>query len=206
MRRALTLAWVTLALGLLLGTVSARATAQDDAARAVMVKTTEQVLKALRTEGDALVKQPEKLNRIIDDLILPHFNFRKMSGWVLGRYWRGASEQQKTEFTSAFRDLLVRTYSRALIDYRDQRIEFIASRVRSDTEVTVRAEIDQGGGPTVPVSYEMSLHDGQWKVYDVAVNGVSLVINFRSEFGQIVKRNGLDGLIQRLNDHNAKRS
>jgi phospholipid transport system substrate-binding protein len=195
-----------LALGLFVALAAPARASGHDGPRAMMMETTDRVLKALREEGPGLSERPDRLYRIIDKLILPHFNFRRMSGWVLGRYWRGATPQQKEEFVRAFQDLLVRTYSRALIDYRDQRIDFVKSRIRSDTEVTVRAEIDQGGGPKIPVSYEMSLNDGRWQVYDVAVNGVSLVINYRSEFGQVVKRNGLDGLIQRLTEHNATKS
>lgn len=205
MLRVLTLAWMTMALAVLAAApVTVAAAADANVAKTQMMDTTDQVLKVLRDEGPDLANRPQRLYQIIDELILPHFDFRRMSGWVLGRHWRKASEAQKSQFVKAFQGLLVRTYSRALLDYRDQRIDFLKPRVRSESDVTVRAEIDQGGGPKIPVSYEMSQVDGAWKVYDVAVNGVSLVINYRSEFNQEIKRNGLEGLIRRLEKHNAK--
>ena len=179
-------------------------TTDDSPATSQMEIVTENVLQAMRSKGLDLSKRPECLYAIIHELILPHFNFRRMSGWVLGRHWRSATEAQKDRFAKAFQNLLVRTYSRALIDYRDKSINFITSRKRSEEDVTVRAEISQSGGPKIPVSYEMSLTDGMWKVYDIAVNGVSLVINYRSEFNQEIQRNGIDGLIRKLNEHNTE--
>ena len=171
-----------------------------------MRETTEKVMHALSEAGPKLKDNSKQLYEIIDELILPHFDFRRMSSWVLGKHWRVASDEQKKAFTEEFQALLVRTYSRALVDYRDKRIQFLATRVRTESDVTVRAEIDQGGGPPIPVTYEVSLVDGVWKVYDVAVNGVSLVINYRSSFNSEIQRNGLDGLIQRLKDRNEQQS
>jgi len=127
-----------------------------------------------------------------------------MSGWVLGRHWRKATNEQKDQFARAFQGLLVRTYAQALLDYSDQSIEFLASRKRDEGDVTVRAEINQGSGPAIPIAYEVSRVDGRWLVHDIAVNGVSLVINYRSSFNQVIQRSGLDGLIKRLKDHNSK--
>ncbi len=171
--------------------------------QAIVEETTQKVLATLRAEGDTLKDRPGRLYEIINSLILPHFDFRQMSQWVLGPHWRQASDMQREEFVKEFEALLVRTYSRALVDYRNQKIEFLPTRVRSETEVTVRANIDQGGGPLIPVTYEMHRTDGGWKVYDVAIDGVSLVINYRSTFSQEIKRNGIDGLIRRMSEKNA---
>lgn len=171
-------------------------------AQMVVKETTDKVLEALRVEGDHLKKDPAKLYQLIDELILPHFDFQQMSRWVLGRYWRDATPEQREEFVIQFQALLVRTYSEALVDYRNQNLNFLPVRERSPDEVTVRAEIDQGAGPRIPIVYEMSRTDGGWKVYDVAVGGVSLVINYRSSFAQEIKRNGIEGLIRRLKEKN----
>ena len=168
----------------------------------IVKQTTEQVLLALRTEGDSLKKNPQRLYQIINDLILPHFDFRQMSKWVLGRYWQTASEPQRDEFTKQFEQLLVRTYSDALVEFRDQSVDFLPTRDRSDTEVTVRSTVNRVGGPAVPISYQMHKVSDDWKVYDVAIEGVSLVINYRASFAQEIKRNGIDGLIQRLAQKN----
>ena len=207
MGRVLTLAAAGIVLlAHLAGSGPVMAASGGDEARAELKDTTEKVLAALRNEGPELKDRPERLYAIIDDLILPHFDFKRMSAWVLGRHWPAASDAQKSRFLKAFQGLLVRTYSRALIDYRDQRIEFLTSRERSAEDVTVRAAIDQGAGPSIPVSYEVSLVDGVWKVHDVSVNGVSLVINYRASFNQEIQRNGLDALILRLEAHNSKSS
>lgn len=171
-------------------------------AETIVKETTEKVLEALRTDGDAIKSNPARLYKLIDELILPHFDFRQMSQWVLGPAWRRATPAQREEFVAQFQSLLVRTYSSALADYRNQQVEFLPSRERSADEVTVRAEIDQGAGPRIPITYEMHRTDAGWKVYDVAVEGVSLVINYRASFNQEIKRNGIDGLIQRLAEKN----
>ena len=168
----------------------------------VLRQSTEDVLQALRAEGDSLKKRPQRLYQIINEMILPHFDFRQMSKWVLGRYWRQASEPQRDAFAKQFELLLVRTYSDSLVEFRDQTVTFLPSRKRSDTEVTVRATVNRNGGPSVPINYQMHKVDDAWKVYDVAIEGVSLVINYRSSFTKEIKRNGLDGLIKRLAEKN----
>lgn len=186
---------------LLLGASLASPAAADDA-QSIVRETTEKVLEALRSEGDTLKDDPKRLHAIIEQLILPHFDFRQMSQWVLGPHWRNASAEQRDAFVEQFEALLVRTYSSALVDYRNQRVNYLPARERSADEVTVRAIINQGGGPTIPIAYEMYRSDTGWKVYDVAIDGVSLVINYRSSFGHEIRRNGIDGLIQRLASKN----
>lgn len=192
----------TRVLALLLLAVAAASPASADDPQDIVRETTHKVLEALRSEGDTLKDDPKRLHAIIEQLVLPHFDFRQMSQWVLGPHWRGASAEQRDAFVEQFEGLLVRTYSSALMDYRNQEVDFLPTRERSADEVTVRATINQPGGPSIPISYEMHRTDGGWKVYDVAIDGVSLVINYRSSFGQEVRRNGIDGLIQRLTSKN----
>ena len=169
----------------------------------VVKQTTEQVLQLLRTEGDALKKNPQRLYQVINEVILPHFDFPQMSRWVLGHYWRSASDPQRSEFVKQFELLLVRTYSTALAGFRDETVAFLPNQDRSGREVAVRSLINRSAGPPVAISYQMHKVDDHWKIYDVAVEGVSLVINYRSSFAQEIKLNGLDGLIQRLAAKNA---
>ena len=181
---------------------STQAFSEEIPAQTMIRETTDQVLEAMRREGNALEANPEKLYAIIDQLILPRFDFKRMSQWVLGPHWRSASATQRENFAMAFKDLLVRSYSKALIEFRNRNVEFLAPRIRGDDEVTVRAQVDQGGGPKVPIDYEVVRNGDGWKVYDVAINGVSLVINYRSSFSQEVKRSGIDGLIERIKQRN----
>lgn len=176
--------------------------ASQDSAEQVVRSTTQQVLGVLRKEGDGLKDNSERLYELVDQYILPHFDFRKMSKWVLGRHWRKATKAQKQAFMEQFQGLLVRTYAQALIDYRDQEVEFLPADPAASDAVVVRTRILQSGGPGIPVSYKMSHEDSGWKVYDVSIDGVSLVINYRASFNQEIRRNGIDGLIKRLANHN----
>lgn len=188
--------------GLVMLAAAAAAPAANDDAQSIVRETTHKVLEALRSDGDTLKDDPRRLHGIIEQLVLPHFDFRQMSQWVLGPHWRNASAAQRDAFVEQFEALLVRTYSRALVDYRNQKVDFLPVRERSADEVTVRAAIDQGGGPAIPIAYEMHRTEAGWKVYDVVIDGVSLVINYRSSFIQEIRRSGVDGLIQRLASKN----
>lgn len=202
-RRIARLLMIVVSLLMLLPSVSVAAS-EEIPAQAVIRETTDKVLKVLREDGGRLKQDPARLYAIIDELILPRFDFRRMSRWVLGRHWRTATAAQREAFAEAFKDLLVQTYSKALLEFSEEKIQFLKPRLRGDDEVTVRAEVDQGGGPMVPVTYDLALTDGDWKVYDVSIDGVSLVINYRSSFNQEVRRNGLDGLIKRIQERAGK--
>jgi phospholipid transport system substrate-binding protein len=178
------------------------ARAADSDAQAIVQDTTQRVLETLRREGDALKSDPQRLYALVDDLVVPHFDFEQMARWVLGRHWRGASAEQREAFVQQFEKLLVRTYSLALAEYRDQSVQYQGTRKRSASEATVRAAIKQASGPEIPIVYEMHRTEKGWQVYDVAVAGVSLVITYRSSFGQEIKRNGLDSLIERMGEKN----
>jgi phospholipid transport system substrate-binding protein len=126
---------------------------------------------------------------------------------VLGRNWKTASKEQQTQFVNEFRTLLVRTYSSALAKYRNQTINYKPMRAGAgDTDVTVKTEIVQPGGPPVLVDYSLHKEDDGWKVYDVVIEGVSLVTNYRGQFANEIKQGGMEGLIQKLADKNKQGS
>ncbi len=175
------------------------------AAEAVVRSTTEQVLEAVNREREVLSKDPDRIYGIVDEYIIPHFDFQRMSQRVLGKFWHRASEEQQTKFVAQFQTLLVHTYAAALREYSNQKIEFLPSRPREEGEVSVRTQIVQSGSPPIPIQYEMYKHANGWKVYDITIDGVSLVINYRSTFASEIRNNGLDGLIERLAVHNQKR-
>lgn len=166
-----------------------------------------QVLDALASEGEALSGDPQRLYALVDTVLLRHMDFERMSRWVLGKHWKSASPEQRTRFVREFRGLLVRTYATALASYRGQRVEFLAQRPgASPEEVVVRTEIRQPGGAPIPVNFSLYRRDGEWKAYDVQIDGISLVANYRASFAAEVRSGGLDGLIQTLAVRNQQAS
>ncbi|MDZ7750812.1 MAG: ABC transporter substrate-binding protein [Gammaproteobacteria bacterium] len=173
-----------------------------EAARLVK-ETADRVISQVRADREALVKNEALIHELVNEVVLPHFDFERMSKWVLGRYWREASPEQRERFEQEFRQLLVKTYATALTEYSDQEIEYLPVRVRTEGEdVLVRTEVRQGGGYTIPISYNMHRNDGRWMVYDVTIEGVSLVSNYRSSFAGQIRSHGIDRLIAMLAERN----
>lgn len=197
----------TFAFSSILFVLAFSAGARADSGAVQMVRaTTDEVLAKLRAEGDALKTDRARLYSLVDEMILPHFDFAKMSQRVLGKHWRDATPEQRARFIQEFKTLLVRTYSTALVEYRDQNIEFLPERENSATEVSVRTQVVKTtGGPPIPITYEVYNKNGEWKVYDVAINGVSLVINYRASFSTEINKAGIDGLIAQLVQHSAEK-
>ncbi|MDX1529758.1 MAG: ABC transporter substrate-binding protein [Gammaproteobacteria bacterium] len=172
---------------------------------ALVRETTDKVLEVLKKEREVINKDPARIFGIVDEFIIPHLDFELMSQRVLGKFWHRASGEQQSKFVREFQTLLVHTYAAALREYSDQRVEFLASRTGDGGQVTVRTQVVQSGGPPIPINYEMHKPNGGWKVYDISIDGVSLVINYRSTFASEIRSNGLDALIDRLVEHNQRR-
>ena len=144
-----------------------------------------------------------KLIELIDAKVLPHFNFSAMTALALGQSWNKATPEQKRRLTEEFRTLLVRTYASALAAFSEQKFDFRPLRAKaSDTDVTVQVRVLQPGAQPVPIDYAMEKTAAGWKVYDVMVGGVSLVANYRTEFNNVVRESGIDGLIKNLSAKN----
>ena len=194
-------------LPLLLGLVlnSAVTVAGDLDPASLVRQTSDRMLVVLKEQHDLIQAEPERLYGLVDDIVLPHFDFERMARWVLGKHWKRASPDQQQRFVNEFRTLLVRTYGTALLEYRDQQIKFLPLRMAEGSEdVTVRTEVVKPGGVPIPISYSMFRRADGWKVYDVAIDGISLVSNYRSSFSTEIKDQGMDKLIQRLVERNAK--
>ena len=178
--------------------------ANDDPPAQIVVKqTTDQLLSSINSERAEIDSDKARLYAIVEEIVLPHFDFSRMSRRVLGRHWREATEDQQERFTEAFKQMLVRTYATAIAEYRDQAIVYLPMRARGEGgEVSVRTQIEPPGGTPIPIFYEMYPIDDKWKVYDVSIDGVSLVINYRSSFSNEIRRNGMDSLISRLTEMN----
>ena len=169
---------------------------------ALVQRTTNEVISILKTDS-GIKHDRKKLFDLIESTILPHFDFARMTQLAVGRYWRRATPQQQQDIVTEFRTLLVRTYSTALTNYKDQKIEFLPLHMQpGDTDVTVRTRAIQPGGMPVPIDYTMEKTPAGWKVYDVAVDNVSLVTNYRSSFANEVRQGGIDKLIKTLQEKN----
>ncbi|GAB6041754.1 ABC transporter substrate-binding protein [Endothiovibrio diazotrophicus] len=165
--------------------------------------TSEQMLTTLRAEKETIQDKPERIYGLVEKIVLPHFDFKRMAQWVLGKHWRRADERQRERFTNEFRTLLVRTYATALNEYADTTISYLPLRAAGEADdVTVRTEAEVAGGLPVPVDYKLHLEGGEWKVYDVAIDGLSLVTNYRSSFASEIRESSVDGLITKLSERN----
>lgn len=192
---------------ILFALVSQSLQAAEHPARALVMETTGKVLERLRAEREQLQADRERIYPLVEELVLPHFDFRRMSMWVLGKNWRKASAGQQQTFTREFRTLLVRTYATALLEYTDEKIEYLPFHAAAqDKRVTVRTQIVQSGGVTIPLNYSIYRNrEGQWKVYDISVDGVSLVTNYRSSFASQIQQGGIEGLLNKLHSMNGQK-
>ncbi len=185
--------------------VVAEASQEIESPVALLERTSTEVMKILRKDHDLLVKEPARVYKLIDDYILPHLDDVTMAKLALGKNWRKASKQQKLAFIEEFRNLLVRTYSKSLLEFSDQTIKYFPLKLAADVrKTTVKAEVVQPGGPSIPLAYRMRLKNNAWKVYDIKVDGISLVTSYRGTFTQEIRKSGIDGLLIYLHDQNSK--
>jgi len=192
--------------GVALGVAAAvPAAPTPESARALVERTTEQVLSELRSSREAYRQDRKKLNEFIDETVFRHFDFERIARRILGRHWRTASDAQKARFIDEFRKLLLRTYSTALVDYSDAEVKIGPARPRgSSGDVTINTEVLLPAAPKVPINYTLYADGDSWKVYDVTIDGISLVITYRASFANEVRRSGFDGLLERLVALNSK--
>lgn len=176
----------------------------DDAAPDALVKdVTNDVLAIVRQDKAIQSGDTRRAVELVEAKVLPHFNFKRMTALAVGKEWRQATPAQQDQLTEAFKVLLVRTYSNAITQYRDQVIDFKPLRTQpEDTDVQVRTEVKQPGAKAVQIDYSLEKTASGWKVYDVVVAGVSLVTNYRGSFAQEIKSGGVDGLIKSLQTKN----
>jgi len=171
----------------------------------LLERTSAQVIKILRDDHELLKSEPGRIYKIIDDYILPHLDNVTMAKLALGKNWRKATKKQKLAFVDEFKNLLVRTYSKSLIEYKDNEIKYFPIKLEVDTRKTsVKAEITQPGGPPIPMAYRMRLKNNAWKVYDIKIDGISLVTSYRGTFTQEIRKSGIEGLLKYLRDKNSK--
>src|ERR1700682_3710355 len=192
--------------GLLLGLalcISFGATAQETAPDVLVKNVTLEVVDLIAKDKEIRSGNRARLVQLIDAKVLPHFNFSSMTALAMGQSWNKATAEQKKRLTEEFRTLLVRTYASALAAYSEQKLDFRPLRAKpTDTDVMVQVRVLQPGAQLVPIDYSMEKTSAGWKVYDVMVGGVSLVANYRTEFNNVVRESGIDGLIKNLQAKN----
>jgi phospholipid transport system substrate-binding protein len=161
------------------------------------------VLAIVKKDKDIQNGDQEKIFALAEEKIMPNFNFDHVCRLVLGKNFSKASKEQQDAFQREFRTLLIRTYASALSKYRNQTIEYKPMRdIADDKQVTVKTQILQPGGQPIAVDYTLEQMGDVWKVYDITIEGVSLVTNYRGQFSNEIRQGGMDGLIQKLVEKN----
>lgn len=167
-----------------------------------------QALARIRADGSVRAGDRARINRAVDELILPYVDFEKTTRLAAGRHWRNATPEQRQQLAEAFRGTLIRTYSGALTQVDNQTaIQMLPFRGDADAkDVVVSSQFIQGTRPLARVDYRLEKTPDGWKVYDLNVEGIWLIQNYRNQFNQQIQQNGIDGLIQALNTQNSQTS
>jgi phospholipid transport system substrate-binding protein len=194
---------LALAFFALLFLAAASVQAQELGPEDLVKKMTQDVLEAVKSDKQLAAGDRQKALRLAEEKILPHVDFNEATRLAVGRSWAQATPEQKKRLVSEFRSMLVRTYSNAIDAYQGQTMRVLPVRMKpADTEVTVHNQFVRSGGKPVAIDYAMHKTEKGWKIFDIVAEGVSLVLTYRSEFDQVVKQSGIDGLIKRLAEKN----
>jgi phospholipid transport system substrate-binding protein len=189
----------------LLGFV-AIAAAQGLGPEQLVQKVTEEVMTSIKSDKQLAAGDKQKAMKLAEEKVLPYIDFEEATRLAVGRAWAQASPEQRKELVGEFRNMLVRTYSNAISAYEGQTLKVMPSRggkQDAKDEATVRTQFTRAGGKPLPIEFQMRKVSDAWKVYDISVEGISLVLTYRSEFDSVVKQEGIDGLVKRLKQKNS---
>ena len=180
------------------------APAQAEIAPDALIKTVATDVTSVLKADPAILSNAAKLKELIESKLIPNFSFARMTQLAMGRNWAKASPEQQSALTKEFQTLLVRTYSGALANFRNNTIDVRPLRMQpADADVTVKTVINQANGQGIPIDYSLEKGaDGSWKAYDIIVAGVSLVTNYRDEFNIVIRDQGVDALVKQLQSKN----
>jgi phospholipid transport system substrate-binding protein len=179
------------------------AAAQELGPEDLVKKVTQEVLDAIKSDKQLAAGDKRRAIKLAEEKVLPHVDFEEATRLAVGRSWAQATPEQRKKLVTEFRNMLVRTYSNAITAYEGQTMKVMPVRMKpGDTDVTVHNQFIRPGGKPVLLDYSMRKTDSGWKIYDIVVEGVSLVLTYRSEFDAVVKQEGIDGLIKRLAQKN----
>jgi phospholipid transport system substrate-binding protein len=187
------------------GFLAGTAFAQPLSPQELVQKITNDVLAAVKSDKELAAGDRQKAVQVAEQKVLPYVDFEYATRLAVGRAWRQATPEQKQRLVKEFRNMLVRTYSNSVSAYQGQTLKVLPARGKgetSDDEATVHTQFVRPGGQPLPIDFQMRKAGDAWKVYDIVVEGVSLVLTYRSEFDALVKQQGIDGLIQALAQKN----
>jgi phospholipid transport system substrate-binding protein len=177
--------------------------AQDIAPDQLVQKITAEVLASIKSDKQLAAGDKQKAIKLAEEKVLPYIDFEEATRLAVGRAWAQASPEQKKRLVGEFRNMLVRTYSNAIEAYQGQTLKVLPSRKQDKAdEATVRTQFIRASGQPLPIDFTMHKTDKGWKVFDIVVEGVSLVLTYRSEFDAVTKQEGIDGLVKRLAQKN----
>ena len=185
------------------GLIGAGVALAQEAPDAMVKRVSQEVLQIIKTDPKVQAGDQQRIREVVETKLLPNFDFEKITSLAMGRNWRQATPEQQKQLVDQFRTLLVRTYSGALTQYRDQTMDYKPLRAdAAATDVTVKTEVVRPSQAPVQIDYGMIKTAAGWKVYDIVVGGISLVTNYRDEFNEQIKNGGVDGLIKSLTTKN----
>lgn len=184
----------------------APAVAEDKDPAGLVRATAEQVLAEVTAHKAELEVDNSGIYGLVEKMVVPHFDFYLMSRIALGRYWNDATEAQRVALADQFKELLVRTYATALLGYTGATIHYMPLNLEAGATRAMVSTRISSEGPDIPIDYRLHQQGGVWKVYDVVIDGISLVSNYRGTFAAEVRRGGVDGLIKSLADRNRSKT
>jgi phospholipid transport system substrate-binding protein len=186
---------------LLVGSLPASAAS---GASAMVKSTSERMLSALKSQRSAIQSNPAKIYGLVDRIVVPKFDFELITKAAVGKHWNSATPAQRKALTRGFQQVLISTYAKALLNYSGEQIRYLPEKPGRSGTVVVPTEVSEPGAKPIPIEYKVHKKGGSWKVYDVKIDNVSLVSNYRSSFNSQIRKDGIDGLIKRLDEMNAK--
>jgi phospholipid transport system substrate-binding protein len=189
--------WISLSVCLALaGSLPAKA---EEAPDVLARNATNEVVRIVKQDPDIRKGQSQKVDALVQTKILPHFDFQQMTKLAVARNWNKATPEQQAQLVEQFRTMLVHTYAAAISSVSDYTIDFKPLKMApGDTDVMVNTSVTRSGSAPITIDYRMEKQNSTWKVYDVLVDSVSLVTNYRSGFNTEVRKSGIDGLIQAM--------
>jgi len=197
--------WVLGAGLLLAGSVLAGPEEVKGSASATIKQTSERMLAALEQQRPALERDPSRIYSLVNRTLVPHFDFERITRTAFGKKdWGKATPTQQRALTQEFQKLLIRTYAKALLNYSGQKIRYLSEKPGRSSSVRVSTQVREPGADPIPVDYKVHKRGRKWKIYDVKIDNVSLVSNYRGSFKAEIRRNGIEGLISRIKEMNTK--
>ncbi len=170
----------------------------------IVEQTSTEILQIINEQSERIKNEEGYVNQVIDDLVLPVMDLQSMGKLILGKHWKTASDEQRSQFIEQFKAMLIRTYAKSIADYGHAKVKVLPNQVEQKKKRhRVKSELDLGSGTPLQVDYVFRRKDDTWKVFDLVVDGLSLIKNFRTSFSQEISETSLDALIERLKSTNA---